>query len=951
MKKTILGMVGFLFAFVSLWGQTDSLRFQHHYEQGAAWAYKDFDSLQFHFDSARWYANHLHDRQGWLNSTLYLINQSNTFQHLPIMGGLTRQLQDTVVKWYAGGHDDDAKTWRYYAEFYRGVFTYQIKDYTQAVGHFQASLGTLISFQDSAASTLSAMATTVRYLGAIEKARQRYQSAMVYFLQAAELNQKMGVQRGLMFSYKHLGDIHKELGNWDKSESYYEKAVDFFEEDYQRNPVHNRNILTSGCSALSDLYHRMQQRQAARNFMERALDLQDQDGPMYHRLLLSMIDQEIESDNYSEARRLLRQTFKWRKQRFKTGVQIAEVRQRFAHLAQLEGKGDLAEKEYLLCLSELGLAQDDHSQLPLDPVLAIETLSRLADLRASYALVKPQNSELLKVARDSYDQALAWLEQLRLSTTFEEDLIRLTELGYNIYEQALWLESHFLEDGQCLLRAWDLIERSHGMGLRRAGLTQNGLSRLSEEQSMRQRILALEQQQAYQAFLEALASGREASSAQSRWFRAQQSYQSWLESNQALLGAKTLDPTSLEKVLAELGDQRSMILYFTGEQHSFRLFLSSDQQVFARLPLEQDWPEQVLAFQRQVWRPFLGEESPVMPVSAREISGLQLFHSFIGEVESSLSDQVIVIPDGPLWNLPFDLLQVPDENSPYWIEKHAYSLAYSGSWWYELNANRRESAQTKGMLAMAPDFPLTPPPSSLLASRGFLGPLLNNRDEVLMLKDRYRAQVFLDEAANLNNFRAEAGTHRIIHLSTHGLAAKEDMALSFLAFAAPGDTLVLEQDSFPRIGALFAGELYQMQLDADLVVLSACETNVGISRKGEGVQSLSRGFFYAGARSLLASQWQVSDQSTRQLMEVFYQALDQGASKDEALRQAKLRLLEEGWEPYFWAGFNLIGQAQPVQLYVKRRLGWLGMAIAGLAILLGLGLVRRKRLKAILRDT
>ncbi|MEM9984576.1 MAG: CHAT domain-containing protein, partial [Bacteroidota bacterium] len=368
-------------------------------------------------------------------------------------------------------------------------------------------------------------------------------------------------------------------------------------------------------------------------------------------------------------------------------------------------------------------------------------------------------------------------------------------------------------------------------------------------------------------------------------------------------------------------------------------------QRLTRLSLDQDWPEQVLAFQRQVWLPFLGEEGSMRPVSARETSGLQLFRHFIGEVELALAEQVIVIPDGPLWNLPFDLLQVPEKNSPYWIEKHAYSLAYSGSWWYELSSNRAESTLPNGMLAMAPDFPLVPPPNNLLASRGFLGPLLNNRAEALMLKDRYRAQVFLDGEANLNNFRAQAGKHRIIHLSTHGLAAEEDMALSLLAFAAPGDTLVLAQDSFPRIGALFAGELYQMQLDADLVVLSACETNVGISRRGEGVQSLSRGFFYAGARSLLASQWQVSDQSTRQLMDVFYQALDQGATKDDALRQAKLRLLEDGWEPYFWAGFSLIGQAQPVQLYAKPGYGWVVVAVVSLALLLSIRLFRRRKVK------
>jgi CHAT domain-containing protein len=95
-----------------------------------------------------------------------------------------------------------------------------------------------------------------------------------------------------------------------------------------------------------------------------------------------------------------------------------------------------------------------------------------------------------------------------------------------------------------------------------------------------------------------------------------------------------------------------------------------------------------------------------------------------------------------------------------------------------------------------------------------------------------------------------------------------------------------------------------------MVILSACETGRGQLMSGEGITGLSRSFFIAGARSVVVSQWNVSDISTAQLMKDFYQELVNGATKAAALREAKLRMLRSGSEtrhPYYWAPFVVIG--------------------------------------------
>jgi CHAT domain-containing protein len=144
------------------------------------------------------------------------------------------------------------------------------------------------------------------------------------------------------------------------------------------------------------------------------------------------------------------------------------------------------------------------------------------------------------------------------------------------------------------------------------------------------------------------------------------------------------------------------------------------------------------------------------------------------------------------------------------------------------------------------------------------------------------------------------------------------------------------EDNDTEDGFLQAREIFRLELDSDLVVLSACQTARGQILAGEGVQGLAQAFFHAGARSVVASLWNVNDERTATFMEAFYRHLADGQSKASALRAAKLDLLRDGSTsaPRYWAPFILIGEADaPVTIsgepWWRRRDHWL---------LLGLGL-------------
>jgi CHAT domain-containing protein len=151
----------------------------------------------------------------------------------------------------------------------------------------------------------------------------------------------------------------------------------------------------------------------------------------------------------------------------------------------------------------------------------------------------------------------------------------------------------------------------------------------------------------------------------------------------------------------------------------------------------------------------------------------------------------------------------------------------------------------------------------------------------------------------------ELGRYRIVHLATHGELDAARPELSHLVFST------FDEDGRPREGAVYAHEVYDLELPAELVVLSACETALGTAIRGEGLVGLPHAFLQAGAERVLVSTWRVDDRATAELMLRFYRHLLVDRLRPaEALRRAQMSVRETpGWQaPYYWAGFVLQGE-------------------------------------------
>jgi CHAT domain-containing protein len=178
---------------------------------------------------------------------------------------------------------------------------------------------------------------------------------------------------------------------------------------------------------------------------------------------------------------------------------------------------------------------------------------------------------------------------------------------------------------------------------------------------------------------------------------------------------------------------------------------------------------------------------------------------------------------------------------------------------------------------------------------------------------------------------------RVIHLATHALVDETSLARTALALAPGGG-----EDGF-----LSPADLAGLKLDADLIVLSGCRTAGGVAITGEGMEGLTAPLFAAGARSIVATQWRIGDESTVRFVEDFYSGLAEGLTVSHALRKAKLSAIARGAPAGEWAGFTVVGDPAARAVLATPARGpspvWLAVAGGVLVVLLAAYLMRRGR--------
>lgn len=306
----------------------------------------------------------------------------------------------------------------------------------------------------------------------------------------------------------------------------------------------------------------------------------------------------------------------------------------------------------------------------------------------------------------------------------------------------------------------------------------------------------------------------------------------------------------------------------------------------------------------------------------------KVYDILIAPLSIGRGEELIIFPDGALAYLPFEALVAEASNdissANYLIKNHLLQYGYSATIFSKQNKKANSSTENS-IAAFAPfaDGSVNSNYAALSFSQDELGEISQQVDGVFLKNQEATKQYFLE---NSNEFS-------VLHLSTHAFSSATE-AKPHIVFA---DT------------SLFLSELYGLEIPANLVVLSACQSNIGKLSPGEGVMSLGRGFTFAGSKSLVSSLWNVNAVSTSSILSDFYKNMQNDQSKYESLHTAKLAYLENenipSYErsPYYWAGLIYYGDDGGVILKEKYTNNFYALlAFGGICFLIGFYFFRSK---------
>lgn len=401
-----------------------------------------------------------------------------------------------------------------------------------------------------------------------------------------------------------------------------------------------------------------------------------------------------------------------------------------------------------------------------------------------------------------------------------------------------------------------------------------------------------------------------------------------------------------------LNNQTALIEYFVGDSSIFVFSLLHNDLIVNELPKTTNFEKQIEALRTEIT-----EHKAVHDATNFEAQSYALYCYLLKQTLDTLPKdihQLIIAPDGVLNYLPFDVL-VNKENlkstqlsnnapltksfkkSKFILWDYTISYAYSANLLLEQKKMKKDAPELFAGFASKyadKDTSFTDAhPKRTTLSRVGAYELPSTKEEVNKISALLGGKAFLNEVSTEGVFKKEANRYKILHFAMHSLTDDKDASLSRLLFTLTPQDSTNDND-------LTAAELQTMRLNADLAVLSACNTGFGTLNKGEGVMSLARAFFHAGVPSTVTSLWEVDDSKTRDIMIEFYKNLKKGRTKDEALTEAKRTYLENMTEsgtanPYFWAGFIPIGNMDAMDLSEKRPLSIWGI-LAGLLAFSGL---------------
>ncbi len=803
-----------------------------------------------------------------------------------------RQLADNIVPYVKAHFPDDNR-------FMGEILTLKGKSYMR-LGRTNLAIENLKKAEALLAPKTLEMAACYNELGVAYWNMENRVLAQQYLEQALHLrkNQLKATDLLIADTYNNLGLIYQKNEPL-QALIFFQRALNIYEENYgERHPkvaqgLNNLAFAHNDLKDYSSAIENLQQSMAIWN------ELYDQPHPNKAFVLASMGRVQNNQGDTQGALHSLAEALKMFVQLFGTKhPEVANTHQLIGEVHRKEGDYGQALESYQQSIYANLQNQSYTSVYDLPEIrdffnanYLLSALESKAQVLESLHFEKTLNRRDLKGALQTYllcDDLITLLRQTREN---EKDKIQLGATAQGIYKDgislALFLADKSLKKKEYLSLAFEFSERSKSAVLLEAIQE----TKAKEFVGIPQEILNLEDSlKAEIAFFEQqLALGGDQEKYKQLLFTYQSAYRAYinqLEQDYPAYFQLKYNPQQLkvEEVQNQLPPNTTLLSYFIDDANTHTLMLTQNKLQAYSKPNDEPLNKLVTGLRNAIQYQ-LQEDTKNL---AEALYELLIPKQIKGE-------QLIILPDGPLATLPYEVLIDPgDRKDAFLIERYSVAYDYSAS----LMMGRKSAGDGKGILLCAPiDFKEHSGMSDLPETEEEIR-------EIKLLFGNENVEMLLREQATEKMVKSKASVpYRFLHFATHGQVNQSKPELSRI-FLKPADN---------TDGNLFSGEIYNMRLQADLVTLSACETGLGKLAKGEGLVGLSRALQYAGANNLIVSLWPVADASTSKFMINFYDIKlhrDDSTGYRDALRQAKLNMINsESYKlPYYWAPFILVGK-------------------------------------------
>lgn len=782
------------------------------------------------------------------------------------------------------------------------------------------------------------IAGILRQAGEFEASVNEYLSGIPYLV--------CSKRQGFPVFYRNLGLTYLEKHDFNQAGNYLKLAEDSLRRALRLQPEEHARVAISLYETQASYYERIGQPDSAMLAMRKALSLIHLrsvnnlfKGRIYYRLggLNLRIGKLSEANKYIGLAETNFGTLE--------GDRLHLARTYLLKAEWLSKSGDYTKALEYCAKAEMELAARNESDVNGNQ-MTVGTVPK----KELFNILQTKSHLLERFFERTADQAylinalntnqlsLALLDSTANEFSLDKDKIILSELSYSAFEDGIRIANRLYSvtgDKQYQEKCFWLIDKSKGILLlenlrlvnRFSGIEPEWLQREKElkaemlwvEQEIFKTESAENQSDKLQSLRERYATLKRDYGVLVNRFKSEASAYYKLRFDHSVVSSETIQKQLLKR-------DEGLVQFFVGDSILAVAGFTPTRKYLNVKPLPPDFTDRVNQLRFALTR----SSDATFNRSAGELYDF-LLKDCLAEIGKDVRS-LTIIPDGLLGYIPFEVLRPSPDDTQYLNDYMAIHYAHSAT--YLSEQRQRKPGESKYFFA---GFVVSGSPEQGVqqaARDRELAVLKGAEREVASITELIRAKFSVFNPAGKTDFITHAPDYQVLHLAMHSVVNDMNPMMSEMIFTGA--------DSSSR--SLTAGELYGMQLNSQLAVLSACNTGMGQLHRGEGIMSFSRAFAYAGVPAAVISLWKVPDEATSKIMVGFYRNLKNGKPKDRALQLARQEFVRDNPEyahPYFWSGFILTGTANPIEFPSAFQWYWF---IAGLLVILAFGFALRKRL-------